>query len=66
MVECHLYGERVDIPKPVVDELTRLRALERQFQDERRERLLREYEAERGPLPPLPAEPMWVPVGDLR
>lgn len=66
MVECHLYGERIEIPKPIVDELTRLRALERQFQDERRERLLSEWEEQHGPLPPPPAEPMWVPVEDLR
>lgn len=60
--ECYLFGERVDIPTPIVQELTRLRALEHQFQDEERERLLAEWEAKHGPLPPPPAGRVLVEV----
>lgn len=54
MVECQLFGERIDLPKPIVDEFVRLRALERQFQDEERDRLLREWESKYGSLPEPP------------
>lgn len=59
---CQVYGETFYVPKVLLDELARLRAMERQFQDEERVRLLREWEAQHGPLPAPPSEPYWVPV----
>lgn len=62
MTECYLFGERIEIPTPIVDELTRLRALERQFGDEERDRMLNEWEAKHGPLPAPPQERMLIEV----
>lgn len=63
MVECQVYGEPFMVPKMFVDDYIRLRALERQFQDEESARLLRAWEAEHGPLPaPASVEPRWIRV----
>lgn len=66
MVTCHIYGEPVEIPKVVVDEMTRLRAMERQHGDEERDRLMAAWVEQHGPLPQPPDEPMWVPVEHVR
>lgn len=62
MGEILVYGERHEIPQILIDEMMRLRALERERSEEDNARLLALWEAKHGPLPKPEMEPRWIPV----
>lgn len=65
MASVQVYGRSFAVPRVLVDELVRLRALERGVGDLERERAWARWEQEFGPLPPPPPV-VWELVDDAR